>query len=362
MEPQSAASVALFEPFVTGGVTLRNRVVVSPMCQYSCEDGHATDWHLVHLGSRAVGGAAAVIVEATAVDPIGRISPADMGIWSDSHVPMLSRIATFIRAHGAAPGIQLAHAGRKASTSSPWDRPRTLTKAEGGWQPVAPSPQPFLDGDAPPRELTEAGMAEVVGQFAAAAHRAISAGFTIIEIHGAHGYLLHEFLSPLSNHRRDGYGGSLEQRARALREVVAAVRPIVPKSAALWVRLSTTDWTPGGLTIDDTVQVSRWLKEAGVDLIDCSSGGNVPKATIPLGPGYQVPMARQIRAEANIPTGAVGMITEAKQAEEIVRANAADVVLLAREMLRDPYWPIHAAKALGQSTGPMVPKQYMRAF
>jgi 2,4-dienoyl-CoA reductase-like NADH-dependent reductase (Old Yellow Enzyme family) len=362
MDQQPTASAALFEPFTTGGVTLRNRVVVSPMCQYSSEDGHATDWHLVHLGSRAVGGSGAVIVEATAVEPIGRISPGDMGFWSESHIPMLSLIAKFVRSQGAAPGIQLAHAGRKASTSRPWDRPRTLTEPEGGWQPVAPSPEPYLPSDPPPRELSGEEIGQIVQKFADAARRAVSAGFSIIEIHAAHGYLLHEFLSPLSNYRGDRYGGSLENRSRALREVVGAIRPIVPKSSAMWVRLSATDWSPGGLTIDDSVQVSRWLKEAGVDLIDCSSGGNVAKAVIPIGPGYQVPLARQIRAEAKIATGAVGLITEASQAEEILRGGAADVVLLARQMLRDPYWAVHSAKKLGQPLTPLVPVQYLRAW
>lgn len=349
----------LFSPLTLRGVTLRNRVAVSPMCQYSSPDGFATDWHLVHLGSRAVGGAGLVFTEATAVSPEGRISPHDLGLWKDEHIDMLRRIATFLQLHGAAAGIQLAHAGRKASTRRPWDGGKPLGPDEGAWEVVGPSPIPFAPGYPVPRELDAAGLREIVTQFRQAARRAVTAGFDLIEIHAAHGYLLHSFLSPLSNKRTDAYGGSLENRARLLREVVAAVRATVPDRMPLFVRISATDWVPGGWTPDDSVALARLLKADGVDLIDCSSGANTPDAKIPVGPGYQVPFAARVRREAGIPTGAVGMITEPKQADDIIRTGDADMVLLARAMLRDPYWPVHAARELNQPYD--WPVQYGRA-
>ncbi len=353
-------TVMLLEPLSLRELTLRNRIGVSPMCQYSAEDGFTTDWHLVHLGSRAVGGAGMVFMEATAVEPRGRISPWDTGIWKDEHVAMLGRIAAFLRGQGAAPGIQLAHAGRKAGVQRPWEGGRAIPETEGGWQPVAPSPIPFHEEDPEPHELTRVEIRTLAGQFAAAARRALDAGFELVEIHGAHGYLLHEFLSPLSNHRDDDYGGSLSNRMRFALEVTEAVRAAWPARLPLFFRVSATDWVEGGWTLDECVVLARELKALGVDVVDCSSGGNSPLQKIAIGPGYQVPFAARIRAEAGIATAAVGMITSAVQADAIVRAGQADLVLLAREYLRDPYFAIHAAQALGEKA--FAPVQYARAF
>ncbi len=350
----------LFEPLTLRGVTLRNRITVSPMCEYSSEDGFANDWHLVHLGSRAVGGAGLVFTEASAVTPGGRISPADLGIYRDEHVEKLREIAGFIHDHGAVAGIQLAHAGRKASTAVPWFGGKPVDPSEGGWQPIfGPSAVPFADDYQVPHALTRDEIAEVVVAFARAARRALLAGFRVAEIHAAHGYLLHEFLSPLSNERTDEYGGSFENRTRVVREVVRAVRGVWPAELPLFIRISSTDWVEGGWDIDQSVALALELQPLGVDLVDCSSGGNVARANIPLAPGYQVPFAERIRAESGIATGAVGLITEAHQADEIIRSGQADIVLLAREMLRDPYWPLHAAAQLGVDVE--WPKQYLRA-
>ena len=350
----------LFTPLPMRGVTLRNRIAVSPMCQYSAEDGFAGDWHLVHLGSRAVGGAGAVMVEATAVEARGRISPADTGIWKDDHIEPLSRIARFVGQQGAVPGIQLAHAGRKASTRRPWEGGGVIGEHEGGWPTIAPSAVPFRAGDPAPAELSKAGIGGVVEAFAAAARRALQAGFSLLEVHGAHGYLIHQFLSPLSNRRTDEYGGPLAQRMRLALEVIAAVRAEWPSDLPLWLRISATDWVTGGWTPDDSVELARRGAALGVDLVDCSSGGSDPAAPVPLAPGYQVPFAERIRREAGVLTGAVGMITTPAQAGGIIRDGHADVVLLAREFLRDPYFPLHAARALGLE--PQPPVQYGRAF
>ena len=350
----------LFSPLTIGGVTFRNRIAVSPMCEYSSQDGFANDWHLVHLGSRAVGGAGLVLTEAAAVEARGRISPEDLGIWKDEHVAMLQRIAAFIEEHGAVPGVQLAHAGRKASTQRPWDGNRQIPQANGGWLTVAPSPEPFRDGDEPPAELPVDEIRSVTASFVAAAQRAEAAGIRIIEIHAAHGYLLHEFYSPLSNHRTDQYGGSFENRIRMLTETVQAVRTVWPVGKPLFVRISASDWVEGGWSLDDSVRLSARLKELTVDLVDCSSGGNSRHQQIEVGAGYQVPFARRIREQTGMLTGAVGMITEPQQADQIVRNGEADLVLLARQMLRDPYWPLHAARALGVKLDP--PIQYARAF
>ena len=349
----------LFSPFRLRGLELRNRVVMSPMCQYSSTDGLPNDWHVVHLGSRAVGGVSLVLTEATGVTPEGRISPADTGIWSDAQAEAWAKIARLVKSHGAAVGMQLAHAGRKASTQVPWQGGREVTESEGGWPSVAPSALRFADGYPMPRALTAAGIRRVVDDFAAAAARALRAGFDCVEIHAAHGYLLHEFLSPLSNERTDEYGGSLENRMRLPLEVARAVRDAWPADRPLLVRISASDWAEGGWDLEQSVELCRGLRAAGVDLVDCSSGGLVPHAKVPLGPGYQVPFAAAIRARAGIATGAVGMITEPAQAEEIVAGGQADVVLLARALLRDPYWPLHAAKAL--AVDPPWPVQYLRA-
>jgi len=330
------------------------------MCQYSSVDGFANDWHLVHLGSRAVGGAAAVIVEATAVEAIGRISPGDMGIWTDQHIEPLARIARFLKQQGAVPGIQLAHAGRKASTDAPWRGGRPLTIEQEGWEPVGPSALAFSDGYPVPKELTIEEIADIVNAFANAAKRSLDAGFELIELHAAHGYLAHQFLSPLSNKRTDQYGGSLENRMRFALEVVRATRAVWPERLPLFLRISASDWTEGGWTAEDSVALAKAVKPLGVDLIDCSSGGNVAHAAIPVKPGYQVPFASQIKSEAQILTGAVGMITEAEQADSIIRGGEADVVLLAREFLRQPYWPVSAAKKLGAPA--IVVDQYARAW
>jgi 2,4-dienoyl-CoA reductase-like NADH-dependent reductase (Old Yellow Enzyme family) len=351
----------LFSPLRIRGVTFRHRIAVSPMCQYSSEDGFANDWHFVHLGSRAVGGAALVIAEASAVEPRGRISPADLGIWKDEHIPQLARIAAFLRRQGAVAGIQLAHAGRKASTHVPWEKGGSfLPESEGGWRTVAPSPIPFRETDTPPLELSKAEIHAIVEAFAAAARRALAAGFEVIEIHAAHGYLINEFLSPLSNHRRDEYGGAFENRIRFVLEVVEAIRREWPDSLPLFIRISASDWAEGGWTIDDSVKLASALKSLGVDLVDCSSGGLVPYAKIELGPGYQVPFAERIRRQAGIMTGAVGMITDPEQADGIIREGRADLTLLARQFLRDPYFALHAAQRLGIETVP--PVQYKRAF
>ena len=351
--------VGLFSPFTLRGVTMRNRIGVSPMCQYSALDGFANDWHLVHLGSRAAGGAGLVIVEATAVVPEGRISPADLGIWHHGFVAPLARLASCLSRLGAVPAIQLAHAGRKASTRPPSSGTGVLPVGEGGWGVVAPSPIPFNPGDPVPDPLDEAGIRGVVAAFAAAADRAVRASFAVIEIHAAHGYLLHEFLSPLSNRRTDAYGGSLENRMRLTLEVTRAVRDAVPARLPLFVRISATDWAEGGWDLGQSIALAIELKGLGVDLVDCSSGGGVADARIPLAPGYQVPFAEAIREKAGIPTSAVGMITEPEQADAIVRTGAADLVLLAREMLREPYWALKAARALGVEAP--WPAQYLRA-
>ncbi|HWE50078.1 MAG TPA: NADH:flavin oxidoreductase/NADH oxidase [Bryobacteraceae bacterium] len=356
----SDAGPHLFSPLKIRGIMLRNRIGVSPMCQYSCEDGFATDWHLVHLGSRAVGGAGLVIVEATAVEARGRISPGDLGIWKDEHIAPLARAAAFIEAQGSAPGIQIAHAGRKASTAAPWLGGATVGAENGGWKPVAPSPVPFKETDAPPAELSIAEIHGLTEAFQKAAKRALEAGFQVLEIHDAHGYLLHEFLSPLANRRTDQYGGDFENRIRFPVETMRAVRAVWPDSLPLFLRISSTDWAEGGWTIDDSVELARRAKTEGVDLIDCSSGAMVPWARIPVGPGFQVPFAEQIRREAGILTGAVGMITEPAQADAIVRSGQSDLVLIAREFLRDPYWALRAAKALGAEQA--APVQYQRAW
>jgi 2,4-dienoyl-CoA reductase-like NADH-dependent reductase (Old Yellow Enzyme family) len=330
------------------------------MCQYSCDDGFATDWHLMHLGSRAVGGAALVFTEATAIEPRGRISLRDLGIWKDGHIAMLARIAANIRAQGAAPGIQLAHAGRKASITVPWEGSAFIPESEGGWRTVAPSAIPFRDSDTPPLELSKPQICAIVQAFGAAAGRALSAGFEVLEIHGAHGYLINEFLSPHANHRGDEYGGAFENRTRFVREVVEAIRGVWPDSLPMFVRISASDWVDGGWTIADSVRLASMLNPLGIDLIDCSSGGLVPYAKIEPSPGFQVPFAERIRRETGILTGAVGMITEPRQADCIVREGRADLVLLARQFLRDPYFPLHAAKALGAEIPP--PVQYKRAF
>jgi 2,4-dienoyl-CoA reductase-like NADH-dependent reductase (Old Yellow Enzyme family) len=350
----------LFAPLSLRGVSLRNRIGVSPMCQYSSDQGHASDWHLVHLGQFAVGGAALVFTEATAVTPDGRISPHDLGIWDDAHVPMLARIARFVAAQGAVPGMQLAHAGRKASTMRPWDGQGQVPADAGGWSNVlAPSAIPFSSTYPQPQALTLDGIAAVVDAFRTAATRAIAAGFRVLEVHAAHGYLLHQFLSPLANHRDDAYGGSLENRARLCLEVVAAIRAVVPDAVPLVVRISATDWADGGWTPEESVRLAGWLKDAGVDMIDVSSGGLASGVRVPIGPGYQVPFARQVRHGAGVTTASVGLITGAAQAEQIVAAGDADMVLLARELLRQPHWPLLAAHALGAS--PAWPVQYERA-
>ncbi|MGZ3504686.1 MAG: NADH:flavin oxidoreductase/NADH oxidase [Vulcanimicrobiaceae bacterium] len=351
----------LFDQFTLRSVAMRNRIAVSPMCEYSSVDGFANQWHLVHLGSRAVGGAGLVLTEATAVSPEGRITPSDLGIYRDEHIPKLREIVEFIHEHGAVAGIQLAHAGFKASTARPWDGGEPVGPAQGGWKPVyAPSAVPFKEGWPVPHALTAAEIASVTERFVQAAKRALSAGFRVLEVHAAHGYLLHEFLSPITNQRTDEYGGSFENRIRFVCEVVEAVRVAIPSELPLFVRISASDWVEGGWTIDDSVKLALRLKQLGVDLIDASSGGITPAAKIEVRPGYQVPFAQRIRAEARIATGAVGMITDAKQADRIVSEGDADIVLLARELLRQPYWPLHAARALRRRDVPW-PVQYERA-
>ena len=352
--------MTLFEPMQQRSLRLRNRIVVSPMCQYSLADGSPGDWHLAHLGSRATGGASVVITEAAAVSAEGRISPMDAGIWNDQQAQAWSRIAAFVRSQGAVPGMQLAHAGRKASTAEPWKGGKAVAIVDGGWEPVAPSALAFSADYPMPRALDVAGTAKVIADFRAAAVRALDAGFELIELHAAHGYLLHQFLSPLSNLRGDRWGGSFENRIRLVHEVLVALREVWPERYPLWLRISATDWAEGGWDIEQSVELSRDLAGLGVDLVDVSSGGLVPGVRIPVGPGYQVDFAARIRKEAGIATGAVGLITEPQQAENIIASGQADVVLLAREELRDPYWPRRAAKELG--VGIEAPLQYGRAW
>ncbi len=356
----SSAPDNLFSPLQQRSLTLPNRIVVSPMCQYSSVDGHATDWHLVHLGTRAIGGAGTVMTEAAAVSPEARITPGDLGIYSDDHLPMLSRITSFLKANGSVPAIQLAHAGRKASMVPPWEKSHTVPPSEGGWtNVVAPSALRFHDEYPLPQALDRAGMDKILADFTAATHRAAAAGFLLAEVHAAHGYLAHEFLSPLSNTRTDEYGGSLTNRARFPLEIIRAVRAAFPAHLPVWVRISATDWVDGGLSIEDSIQFARLVKAEGIDLLDVSSGGNDPRQQIPLGPGYQVAFADRIRRETSLPTGAVGMITDPAQADQIIRTGQADVVLLARELLREPYWPLRAADHLHQPAS--WPVQYERA-
>ena len=349
----------LFEPLKLRDIVLANRIGIPPMCQYSACDGMAADWHFVHYGSRAVGGAGLVIVEATAVVPEGRISPGDLGIWDDAQIEPLARIARFSQEHSCVAAIQLAHAGRKASVGLGWRTQGTLCETDGGWKVVAPSPVPFDEGYAVPHELDEGGIRHVIAQFAAGARRAHQAGFQAVEIHAAHGYLLHQFLSPLSNRRTDAFGGSFENRTRLVREVVAAVRNEWPERLPLLLRLSATDWVEGGWNADETVELCRALKGLGVDLVDVSSAGLVPTTAIPVGPGFQTEFATRVRREAGVPTAAVGLITSAAQADHIIRTGQADMVLIGREILRNPYWPMEAAQELGQA--PSWPQQYLRA-
>ena len=349
----------LFAPLTLRSVTFPNRVWVSPMCQYSSDDGMPNAWHTVHLGSRAVGGAGLVIVEASGVSPEGRITAWDSGIWSEAHADAFRPIVDFIHAQGSVAGIQIAHAGRKASTDKPWRGGRVIAEGPDSWTPVAPSAIPFRDGDPPPHALTAGEIDGIVEQFVRAARLSLRAGFRVLEIHAAHGYLLHEFLSPLCNTRHDEYGGSLENRMRLPLRITQAVREAWPAELPLFVRISATDWAEGGWDLEQSIAFSARLKDLGVDLIDCSSGGAVPHAKIEAGPGYQVPFARAIRERVQIPTGAVGLITDAKQAEAIVSDGAADAVLLARQLLRDPYFPLHAAKELGVDV--KWPDQYLRA-
>lgn len=354
---QEVPEVDLLSPLALRGLTMRNRIAMAPMCQYSAEDGMADDWHLVHLGSRAVGGVGLVLVEATAVSADGRITPGDLGIWSDAHIGPLARIARFVRSQGALAGIQLAHAGRKASTAAPWAGGATLrTAGEGGWPVVAPSPIPFNPGDPTPVALDEAAIDGVVDAFQAAALRALTAGFEVLEIHAAHGYLLHQFLSPHSNQRSDRYGGSLDNRMRLVLRVTERIRSVLPSTLPLFVRISATDWAAGGWDIAQSVELARRLQGLGVDLIDVSTGGNLPTARIPVAKRYQIPCSRRIRDEAGIPTGAVGLITEPKEADEVITGGDADIVLLGRELLREPYWALKAQHAFEEE--PSWPLQY----
>jgi len=349
----------LFEPLQIKSVTLKNRIAVSPMCEYSSEDGFSNDWHLVHLGSRAIGGAGLIIMEATAVSPEGRITLGDMGIWNDEHITNLKRITTFIHQHDAVAGIQLAHAGRKASNHVPWEGGKELAIADGGWNVLSASAIPFHEGADLPIALTTDGIKKVIADFKAAAQRALAGGFRIIEIHAAHGYLINQFLSPFSNQRTDNYGGSFENRVRLLVEVVDAIKTVWPDNLPLFVRISATEWKEGGWDIQQSVQLSKLLKGLGVDLIDCSSGGNIGNVKIPLVAGYQVPLSAQVKKEANVLTSAVGLITTAQQAESILQNEQADVIFLAREFLRNPYFPLHAARSLNFDI--KWPVQYERA-
>lgn len=362
----ASTELNLFSPLTIRGVTLRNRIGISPMCQYSSVDGFASEWHLVHLGSRAIGGASLVIVEATAVEPRGRISPDDMGLWSDEHIPMLARITEFLKSYGAVPGIQLAHAGRKAATMSPWKRGsrserHELTDEQGGWPIVAPSAVPFSEGSRVPQELSINDIKALRTKFVESTIRARKAGFQWIEFHAAHGYLAHSFYSPLSNKRMDEYGGSFDNRIRFVMENVEAIRKEWPDDMPMSVRISASDWTDGGWTIEDSVELAKLLKNLGVDVIDASSGFVIPGVKYPLGPGWQVPLAEQIRKEAGMLTAAVGLITEAHQANEIIKNGQADLVLLARQSMKDPYFPYNASKALGIES-PTLPRSYTYAL
>ena len=349
----------LFEPLSIKSITLKNRIAVSPMCEYSAEDGFANDWHLVHLGSRAVGGAGLIISEACAVSPEGRITAQDIGIWKEAHIANLKRITHFIKLQGSVAAVQLAHAGRKASCAQPWKGGQQLTENEGGWQTVGPSAIAFTEGTLAPVALSKEAIKQVVDNFKIAALRSLEAGFEVLEIHAAHGYLIHEFYSPLSNFRDDEYGGSFENRIRLLMEIVEAVQSVWPADLPVFVRISATDWVDNGWNLNDSILLCKILKEKGVDLIDCSSGGNIGHAKIPVGPGYQVPFSDQIKKQTAMFTGAVGMITEAQQAEEILNKKEADLIIIAREFLRDPYFPLHAADTLHH---PLEwPVQYQRA-
>jgi 2,4-dienoyl-CoA reductase-like NADH-dependent reductase (Old Yellow Enzyme family) len=349
----------LFDPLPIRGITLQNRIVVSPMCEYSSEDGFANDWHLVHLGSRAVGGAGLVFTEATGVTPEGRISPEDLGIWKDEHIEFLSRVVRFLKSQGTVPGMQLAHAGRKGSTLRPWAGDGAIALKDGGWVPVAPSAIAFSEKYPMPRALLKEEIQGIVDAFAQGARRALEAGFRVIEIHGAHGYLIHEFLSPLSNLRTDEYGGSFENRTRLAREIASAIRKVMPEELPLFIRISATDWKEGGWDVDQSVELAKRLKAIGVDLIDCSSAGLAQDQKIVAGPGFQVPFAERIRRDAGILTSAVGLIETKEQVTEILAKGQADLVLMAREFLRDPYWPLRAARELKQTVS--WPAQYLRA-
>ncbi len=351
----------LFEPWTARGVTTRNRIVVSPMCQYSSEDGFANDWHFVHLGALSKGGAGIVFTEATAVSPEGRISPHDLGIYRDEHITELKRATSFIKRFGAVPGIQLAHAGRKASTPRPWDEGFQIPIDQGGWQVLGPTAIPFRDEYPHPRAMNQSDILRVVEAFGLATRRADQAGFEIVEVHAAHGYLIHQFLSPISNTRSDEYGGSLQKRFRLLEEVCLSVRAAWGEDRPIFVRVSATDWAEGGLTIEDSIQIAKWLRDLGIDLIDVSTGGNHSHAKIPVGPGYQVRFAEAIRKESEIAVGAVGMITDPIQGETILSTGQADLILMARELLRNPNWPIQAAKQLGVKLD-YIPNQYIRAW
>jgi 2,4-dienoyl-CoA reductase-like NADH-dependent reductase (Old Yellow Enzyme family) len=351
----------LFEPLTIKDITLRNRIGVSPMCMYSYMDGFSNDWQVIHLGARAVGGAGLILAEATAVEPIGRITPYDVGIWSDAHIEPLTHVTRAIKENGAVAGIQIAHAGRKAGSKRPWNIGKPNPPDElPSWQGVAPSPIAFSDEYAVPHELSAEEIHQIQNSFRAAAARALAAGFEWLEIHAAHGYLLHSFYSPLSNQRSDEYGGSFENRIRFLLETVRAVREVWDERLPLTVRISGTDWMAGGWNVDDSVDLARCLKAEGIDLIDCSSGGGTAQAKIPAGPGYQVPISESVRHAADIPTATVGLITAPEQADEIIRNGRADLVLLGREMLRDPYWALHAAQRLKQPAP--IPLQYLRSF
>ena len=349
----------LFDPFEIRSVRFKNRIAISPMCQYSSVDGFANDWHLVHLGSRATGGAALVMQEATAVSPRGRITFDDMGLWKDEQIEALQRITRFIKKQGSVPGIQFAHAGRKASILSPWQGGKVIEVSAGGWMSQAPSAIPFRVTDPIPEAMSKADIIQLREDFKSATRRALTAGFEVIEIHGAHGYLINSFLSPLSNQRADEYGGSFENRIRLLEEIVSDIRTIWPEKFPLFVRISATDYVDGGWDLPSSIQLAMHLKTLGVDLIDASSGGLISNVRIPLGPGYQVPFAEAIRKETGIMTGAVGLITKAEQANEIIKSGKADLVLIARESLRNPYFPITAAKELGMEIS--WPVQYERA-
>lgn len=353
----------LFSPLTLKSITLRNRIGVSPMCMYSAENGYANDWHFVHYGARAAGGAGLIIGEATAVSPEGRITPGDLGLWEDGQVEPLARIVSFMKSQGSVPGLQIAHAGRKASADLPWKGGAHLPNNAGGWTPIAPSAIAFGgDLNKVPQEMSLADITRVQAKFVATAKRALAAGFEWLELHSAHGYLSHEFLSPISNHRTDQYGGNFENRIRFTLETARALRAVWPEKLPLTARISCTDWVEGGWTVEESVELSRRFKTEGFDLIDCSSGGMVGHAKIPVGPGYQVQFAERIRREAQIATAAVGMISEPAQADEIIRTDKADIVLLARAELNDPHWPLHAAKTLGRSDAIKAPSQYLRAF